>query len=259
MENKEVSININTMTKEALFEVLVTGNIAKLNGQQKLDYTQALTTSLGLNPLSRPFQFISFQGKEMLYATKDCSEQLRKIHRVSVEDCNIQITDKVIIATAKVRDGLGRVDTATGVVPVPNSATDMAVAIMKAETKAKRRATLSICGLGILDESELDLMENQPINASQTPNQASAIANAPKININEPEVLPPEPETFEYEIYPSRIAVEKKEKVMDYITELQLKESAQSAYQIIEAEDYLTIISKKDLKKLTASGFRKVA
>ena len=29
---------------------------------------------------------------------------------------------------------------------------------MKAETKAKRRVTLSICGLGILDESETDTM-----------------------------------------------------------------------------------------------------
>ena len=29
---------------------------------------------------------------------------------------------------------------------------------MKAKTKAKRRVTLSICGLGILDESEADTM-----------------------------------------------------------------------------------------------------
>ena len=29
-------------------------------------------------------------------------------------------------------------------------------AIMKAETKAKRRVTLSVCGLGFLDESEIE-------------------------------------------------------------------------------------------------------
>lgn len=35
----------------------------------------------------------------------------------------------------------------------------MANALMKAETKAKRRVTLSICGLGLLDESEIDTMK----------------------------------------------------------------------------------------------------
>jgi hypothetical protein len=44
-------------------------------------------------------------------------------------------------------------------VPVTNLKGEaLANAFMKAETKAKRRATLSICGLGILDESELDTM-----------------------------------------------------------------------------------------------------
>jgi len=36
------------------------------------------------------------------------------------------------------------------------NAEDRANAIMKAETKAKRRVTLSICGLGFLDESEIE-------------------------------------------------------------------------------------------------------
>jgi len=36
------------------------------------------------------------------------------------------------------------------------NAEDKANAIMKCETKAKRRVTLSICGLGFLDETEVD-------------------------------------------------------------------------------------------------------
>ena len=37
---------------------------------------------------------------------------------------------------------------------------DLANAFMKAETKAKRRVTLSICGLGILDETEIETIKN---------------------------------------------------------------------------------------------------
>jgi len=61
------------------------------------------------------------------------------------------------IVTAYVEDGKGRQDASTGAVCIKNlKGDDLANAIMKAETKAKRRATLSICGLGILDESETD-------------------------------------------------------------------------------------------------------
>src|SRR6202020_1247291 len=36
-------------------------------------------------------------------------------------------------------------------------------AVMKAETKSKRRVTLSICGLGILDETEIETIpESKP-------------------------------------------------------------------------------------------------
>ncbi|EOV0478051.1 hypothetical protein ACOIM4_001927, partial [Campylobacter coli] len=46
----------------------------------------------------------------------------------------------------------------TGALNIKNLGGDnLANAIMKAITKAKRRVTLSICGLGMLDESELDL------------------------------------------------------------------------------------------------------
>ena len=46
-------------------------------------------------------------------------------------------------------------------------------AMMKAETKAKRRVTLSICGLGMLDESEFDTIRNtRPI---ETPDETLSL------------------------------------------------------------------------------------
>jgi hypothetical protein len=61
----------------------------------------------------------------------------------------------VVKATAK--DVQDRTDFATGAVTIEGLKGDaLANALMKAETKAKRRVTLSICGLGVLDESELE-------------------------------------------------------------------------------------------------------
>ena len=55
----------------------------------------------------------------------------------------------------------GRTDESTGVVSIGNLKGDfLANACMKAETKAKRRVTLSIVGLGFLDESEAETIPN---------------------------------------------------------------------------------------------------
>ena len=56
--------------------VLVSGDLAKLTGDQRLAYYQRLCASLGLNPLTQPFQYLQLSGKQVLYATKSCTEQL---------------------------------------------------------------------------------------------------------------------------------------------------------------------------------------
>lgn len=66
--------------------------------------------------------------------------------------------------TSYVQDAQGRKDVATGAVNVSGMRGDnLANAMMKAETKSKRRATLSISGLGMLDESEIETIPNAVI------------------------------------------------------------------------------------------------
>ena len=64
--------------------VLVAGDLAKLSADQRLTYYQRLCESLGLNPLTQPFQYLQLSGKLVLYATKSCTEQLRQLHGVSI-------------------------------------------------------------------------------------------------------------------------------------------------------------------------------
>jgi hypothetical protein len=141
--------------------VLIDGDLSRLTEPQRLAYYNQVCSSLGLNPLTKPFAYIKLSGKLVLYALKDATEQLRKIHGVSITELSSQKIEDVFVVTAKAQDKTGRTDAATGAVAVGNQKGDnLANALMKAETKAKRRVTLSICGLGMLDETELETIKS---------------------------------------------------------------------------------------------------
>ncbi len=137
-------------------EVLVGGDLSKLTPTMRISYYNRVCESLGLNPLTRPFEYITLSGKLTLYAKKDATEQLRLIHRVSITELSTQQIGDVFVTTAKASNAEGRTDAATGAVSIAGLKGEaLANAIMKSETKSKRRVTLSICGLGLLDETEV--------------------------------------------------------------------------------------------------------
>ncbi|MNB93499.1 hypothetical protein D3C75_406330 [compost metagenome] len=119
----------------------------------------------------------------MLYAKRDATDQLRKIHSISIAITNRERIGDVYCVTAKATASDGRCDESVGAVPLikeekiydelrrqkvstgrmlPLTPDEFAVAVMKAETKAKRRVTLSIAGLGMMDESEMDVIDVTP-------------------------------------------------------------------------------------------------
>ena len=142
----------------ALMEkVLLGGDLSKLTSAERLSFYNATCKSLGLNALTKPFDYITLNGKLTLYARKDATEQLRKIHGVSVTKLEREVTDGVYTVTAYLEDRSGRKDSSIGAVSIEGLKGEAkANAVMKSETKAKRRGTLSICGLGILDETEIE-------------------------------------------------------------------------------------------------------
>jgi hypothetical protein len=141
----------------AIERLVILGDLSQLNPEQRAKYYIEVCGSLGLNHLTRPFSYLRLNGKDVLYANRDCTDQLRKRDRVSVTVAGREKTEDLIIVTARATLPDGRSDEAIGAVAISNlRGENLANALMKAETKAKRRATLSICGLGFLDESELD-------------------------------------------------------------------------------------------------------
>ena len=150
----EVAVKQESM---ALLErVVVGGDLSKLSPVERVTYYAQVCSSVGLNPLTRPFEYISLNNKLTLYAKRDCTDQLRALHGVSCQIVGRELIGDIYVVTTRAKDKTGREDESTGAVNLKGKAgDDLANAYMKAETKSKRRVTLSICGLGILDESEV--------------------------------------------------------------------------------------------------------
>lgn len=150
---------------ELMEQVVVNGDLQRLTPNQRLEYYNRVCESMGLNPLTQPFQYIRLNGRLTLYATRAAADQLRRLHNVSITNLDVDLTDDMAVVTCSGSDGSGRADTDVGVVPLKGLSGDArANAILKAVTKAKRRMTLSLCGLGWLDETEVEAIPDaQPV------------------------------------------------------------------------------------------------
>ena len=151
-----------TQTEEsmgaALERVLVKGDLSKLTEDQRVFYYRAVCESVGLNPLTRPFDYLIMAGGKLtLYANKCCTDQLRTLHGISIDKLESQTIEGICEVKAYALNSKGRRDADIGAVSIAGLRGEaLANAKMKATTKAKRRVTLSICGLGMLDDSEVD-------------------------------------------------------------------------------------------------------
>ena len=155
MERPEQSLTRDNI--ELLEKVVVEGDLSKLTPQERVSYYARVCDSLGLNPFTQPFGYIVLNGRLTLYAKREAAEQLRAIRGISITKEEHDQRGDLYIVRAYGRDKTGREDVATGAVSIAGLKGDaLANAVMKAETKAKRRLTLSLAGLGWLDESEVD-------------------------------------------------------------------------------------------------------
>jgi len=149
-------ITTTDLAPEALSKLMLEGDLSKLTPEQRVQFYQAKCEHVGLDPSALPFQYIKLQGKLTLYASKGCAEQLRKKHKISLSNMQMDSGDGYITVTIDASTADGRTDTDCGSVSTEGLKGEMlANAKLKAVTKAKRRVTLSLLGLGMLDESEV--------------------------------------------------------------------------------------------------------
>ena len=156
---------------EAIEAALVEGDLKGLSTEHRVLYYKHTCEAIGVNPMSKPFGYIVLNGKLTLYALKACTDQLREIHGISITEVKEEVQGDLYTVWATARDKTGRTDCDLGAVPLKNLVGEnLANAKMKAVTKAKRRVTLSICGLGWLDETEVDSIPGaKPLAEDQLP------------------------------------------------------------------------------------------
>lgn len=161
-EDTQMAVNDPDLATETAIQLLLDANLAALTPKERLRHYYDLCHHWGIDPLSRPLDLMELPGKGgagklQFYANRNCTDQLRKRGKVSIQisDTTFHGSFYIVRAVATMADG--RRDESTAVVDTTGlRGEQFANALMKCETKAKRRVTLSIVGLSMQSEDEVD-------------------------------------------------------------------------------------------------------
>ncbi|WP_036484774.1 hypothetical protein [Myxosarcina sp. GI1] len=141
-------------TQAAIERVILNRDLRSLTEIERVQYNFALCRSLGLNPLTNPIDYLVNEGKMTPYINANGVSGLRAIHGISTKITN-RTTDAQHLhyVTAVAVDANGRSEESTAIVALTDKygkqllGQRRADKMMAAETKAKRRATLSLVGI----------------------------------------------------------------------------------------------------------------
>lgn len=164
---------LRTLDTQTISKLVLNGDMKGLTDQQKVDYYAYRCQQAGLDPSAKPFDILTLNGKMILYANAGCTQQLTQIHKLSHQVTNRELMDDIYCVFVRVTGPDGRSTENMGAVPVGGLKGEAkANAFLKATTKAIRRAVLAHCGLGMLDETEVDTIPGatvQPIGTITCP------------------------------------------------------------------------------------------
>lgn len=136
-----------------LEQVIVHGDLAKLTPGERVMYYNKVCESLGLNPFTKPFDYITLNGRLTLYARRDATDQLRTIHGISVTKLEKERIDDLYVVTAYGQTRDGRIDSATGAVAIRGlTGENLANALMKSECVPLTSQILTRDGFKYYDE-----------------------------------------------------------------------------------------------------------
>jgi hypothetical protein len=153
--------------------IVLRGDLSGLNEDQKKQYYLYRCKQVGLDPAAKPFDLLTLNGKQILYANASATQQLCALHKLSTQITHRERVDGIYLVSVRVTGSDGRVSENQGAVDVGNLVGErLANAILKATTKAIRRSVLAHCGLGMLDETEVETIPQarvEPMVVTETP------------------------------------------------------------------------------------------
>lgn len=156
MTNQQNQMALEPIRADTIEKLALAGDVSGLTREEKVGYYKSLCERVGLDPATQPFKLLKLSGKEVFYCDRSGTQQLSRLHNVSHAVVAREIINECYVVTARASTPAGRATESIGAVPVAGlKGENLCNAYMKAETKAKRRATLDLLGLGMLDESEV--------------------------------------------------------------------------------------------------------
>ena len=137
--------------------LVLRGDLSGLNPEQKKQYYLYRCQQVGLDPAAKPFDLLTLNGKEVLYANANATQQLCALHKLSTQITHREQLGDIYVVSVRVTGADGRVSENQGAVSIQGlNGEKLANAYLKGVTKAIRRSVLAHIGLGMLDESEVD-------------------------------------------------------------------------------------------------------
>ena len=105
--------SLASQISDSIERVLILGDLKDLTPEQRIEYARAMAKSLGLNIITRPFDYILFRefdgGPERLelYLNARGAAQLRKIHRIGIIPGSLkrEIHEEHCMVGVDVKDG----------------------------------------------------------------------------------------------------------------------------------------------------------
>jgi len=191
--NKELTIKSNVIE-----QIVVDGDLKSLDSEQRIQYYRSMCKTFNLDPLTKPFEFIELNKKLVLYVTKNACDQLRRTHGISITKLIKYREGDAYFVEAHAQDREGRIDVSTAAIMLVTEdkfyydkitkervlyqkggdllvGVDLINAFLKAESKAKRRVTLSMGGLGLPDPDDIEMMAQESTQLANTEEVAHAI------------------------------------------------------------------------------------
>jgi hypothetical protein len=158
---------IERMNAQTAIQLITENDLSGLSGPQRVQVVLAMCDELGLNPLTKPIQLLTLDGKLVAYVTKGATDQMANNRGVSTRIVDRGRDGHTYYAIVEARTQDGRTAEEIGVVSLevysranqqhrPATTAETANAMMKAVTKAKRRAILSLIGLGLMAQEEAE-------------------------------------------------------------------------------------------------------
>lgn len=180
------------LSNEIVSSIILHNDLSKLSKEQQVQYVAYRCNKAGLDVAGSPFNLIpNKEGKLFLYANKEAAAQLNQLRSLSpvvskeeflMDNTIYKVTYRVTengrttedcgaVGLVKVKKMAGKEDEIRKLSP-----DEVADAIMKAHTKAKRRAILTHCGIGTNDLDEpLIVVDTAPNPQKEEIKQADAV------------------------------------------------------------------------------------